>query len=198
MITRGQFSLLDALLHVIEHLRPCKISIWTWRLAKFDLDVIIEMYHAGAITEALMLIDTNAIRAGCFSGSQKGISKAQRGKLSEMDIKAFSVVTKWRETFGNRSVKLLNNHAKIATIEGREMKVLIRGSANMNRNPRFEQFDLTEGGKDFDLVRSIENEIPYLPDNAPNKDYVALLRIDSGMHDKPAIDGRFGASIWRP
>jgi hypothetical protein len=34
---------------------------------------------------------------------------------------------------------------------------------NLNFNPRFEQFDLTEGGADFDMVREIESELPSLP-----------------------------------
>ena len=33
---------------------------------------------------------------------------------------------------------------------------------NLNFNPRFEQFDLTEGGEDFYLVERIESELPVL------------------------------------
>ena len=34
---------------------------------------------------------------------------------------------------------------------------------NLNFNPRLEQFDLTEGGEDFELVRRTEEELPVLP-----------------------------------
>jgi hypothetical protein len=45
------------------------------------------------------------------------------------------------------------NHRKIATVEAASgLKFLRRGSINFDFNPRFEQFDITEGGPEFDLV----------------------------------------------
>ena len=41
---------------------------------------------------------------------------------------------------------------------------------NLNFNPRFEQFDLTEGGEDFDLVERLESELPVLPRKYSNAD----------------------------
>lgn len=39
---------------------------------------------------------------------------------------------------------------------------------NLNANPRFENFDLTEGGEDFDLVERLEDELPVLPRRCSN------------------------------
>ena len=69
------------------------------------------------------------------------------------------------------------NHAKIATVEGAGMRVILRGSMNLNHNPRFEQLDVTEGGPDFDLVREIEGELPVLPDTARNGDLARSARV---------------------
>ena len=60
-------------------------------------------------------------------------------------------------------MRFVVNHSKIATIEAGNVRLLLRGSMNLNFNPRFEQFDLTEGGADFDMVREIESELPSLP-----------------------------------
>lgn len=177
-VTRGQFSMLDALCHVVEQCAPCVVSIWTWRLAKFDLDRIIELHSEGKITAASMLIDRSAVLAGGVSGSQAG---RRKGKPSEMDERALSVVVSWRQVFGAESVRVLLNHAKIFTVEGRGLRVCGRGSANMNENPRFEQFDLTEGGADFDLVRRIEAEQPILPDTATRSEYNRATRIDEAF-----------------
>jgi hypothetical protein len=41
---------------------------------------------------------------------------------------------------------------------------------NLNFNPRFEQFDITEGGEDFELVARIEDGLPVLPRKYSNFD----------------------------
>jgi hypothetical protein len=66
-----------------------------------------------------------------------------------------ALLTQWQEQFGPDSVRYVVNHAKIATVEGGGYRVLLRGSMNLNFNPRFEQLDITEGGDDFSLVRQI-------------------------------------------
>ena len=69
------------------------------------------------------------------------------------------------------------NHAKIATVEGGGFKCLLRGSMNLNHNPRFEQFDMTEGGPDFDLVRQVEDDLPILAPEAPGHEMNAACKL---------------------
>jgi hypothetical protein len=60
-----------------------------------------------------------------------------------------------------------------------DRRVLIRGSMNLNFNPRFENADLTVNGEDFDLVAAIEDGLPILPplcDNAAAEDATGLSR----------------------
>jgi hypothetical protein len=52
---------------------------------------------------------------------------------------------------------------------------------NLNFNPRFEQFDLTEGGPDFDLVRSIEDELPILPDAVTGEQAYLASKVHSAF-----------------
>ena len=58
-----------------------------------------------------------------------------------------------KKQFEHSSVRSLMNQTKIATVEAASgLKFLVRGSINFDFNPRFEQFDITEGGHEFDLV----------------------------------------------
>lgn len=88
-----------------------------------------------------------------------------------------SLLAKWKDCFGVDSVRYARNHAKIATIRCERFRLLLRGSMNLNFNARFEQFDLTEGGEDFDLVKSIEAELPVLPDHASVREIYAASKV---------------------
>ena len=72
------------------------------------------------------------------------------------------MIETWSQKFGPQSIRTCKNHAKIARVWNDDFRLLLRGSLNLNFNPRFENFDLTEGGEDFDLVERIENELPVL------------------------------------
>ncbi|MFN9294207.1 MAG: hypothetical protein ACK6EB_39500, partial [Planctomyces sp.] len=90
------------------------------------------------------------------------------------------------------------NHAKIATVESESgLKFLLRGSMNLNYNPRFEQFDITEGGPEFDLVREIEDELPDLEDDCSGAEVYAGSQIDNAF--KPEQLSLFGTmKTWKP
>jgi len=66
---------------------------------------------------------------------------------------------------------------------------------NLNFNPRFEQFDLTEGGEDFDLVRRLELELPVLPDNIGGAEVYAASKVaDAFGSEKLAMFT--GLKVW--
>ena len=87
------------------------------------------------------------------------------------------------------------NHAKIAMIEADGLRLLLRGSMNLNFNPRFEQFDLSEGGPAFDLVRSIEDELPILKDDASGAEVYAASRV-SGAFEPETLALFGGLKRW--
>lgn len=141
-ITRGQWSMIDAILYCLEQVGPSKVSFWTWTIAEYEVQVLGRLRSDENIISGRMIIDYGA-----------------RDKNA-------GLIREWKESFGPESVRYVVNHAKIATIESESgLKLLLRGSMNLNFNPRFEQFDLTEGGEDFELVKRIEDEFPVLPDD---------------------------------
>ena len=141
-VTRGQWSMIDAILVVLDSVPgPCAISLWTWTIAEYEVQCLSRLMRDKRLSCARLIIDLGA-----------------RNKNA-------AIIDQWIATFGQKSVCYVVNHSKIATIRsGDGGKYLLRGSMNLNNNPRFEQFDITEGGLDFDLVESIENDLPTQPD----------------------------------
>lgn len=160
-VTRGQFSMLDAVLHVLDEVGPAAITLWTWTIADYEIQRFTELALDGRITGGTLVIDHGA-----------------RNKNADL-------IAAWKQRFGRESVRYVLNHSKIATVEtAGGLRVLLRGSMNLNFNPRFEQLDVTEGGPDFDLVREIEAELPVLPDNAPGAAVYAASKVADAFDAK--------------
>ena len=156
-ITRGQFSMLDAITACLDQVGPAAVSIWTWTVAAYELDVFERFASDGRISSGLLVVDGGA-----------------RGKNAEL-------LKQWQASFGATSVRYVLNHAKIATIQTDRFRLLLRGSLNLNFNPRFEQFDVTEGGADFELVRQIENELPVLAFDADGAEVYRATNVGSAF-----------------
>lgn len=122
-ITRGQWSMIDAILHCLDEVGPSKVSCWTWTVAEYEVEVLTRLRRDARITAGRLVIDYGA-----------------RNKNA-------GIIREWQGTFGPESVRYVINHSKIALIESVSgLKLCLRGSMNLNLNPRFEQFDLSEGG----------------------------------------------------
>lgn len=137
-VTRGQFSMIDVVNHLMASVGPCQASIWTWAIADYEVEVFTALLESHYLTGAILVVDRSA------------------------EVRNAQLIDRWRQRFGRQAVRVCQNHAKIARIWTDEWRFLARGSMNLNFNPRFEQFDVTEGGADFDLVRDIECELPVL------------------------------------
>lgn len=159
-VTRGQFSMIDAILSVMDQVGPCHLSIWTWTVASYEVDVLYRLMMDKRLLSAILIID---------KGAQK---------------KNATIIDDWIAKFGNKSVKWVVNHAKIATITTDEYKFLLRGSMNLNFNPRFENFDISEGCSGYELIKEIENDLPFLPHDASN----AEIRQASGLNQAFTVE----------
>jgi len=154
-VTRGQFSMIDAIMACLAQTGPAHISIWTWTTAEHDVKAVQRLFHESSILGATLMIDAVA-----------------RNKKSR-------ILEQWIGQFGKESIKYVRNHAKISTIHNDKFQILLRGSMNLNFNPQFEQFDLTEGGEDFKLVKQIESELPVLCKYADGSTIYAASKVDA-------------------
>lgn len=171
-ITRGQWSMIDAVLHVLDQVGPAKLSLWTWTVAEYEVQVLTRLREDRRVTGGRLVIDAGA------------------------RTKNAGIIAEWKSSFGDGAVRYITNHAKIARIESASgLKLLLRGSMNLNFNPRFEQFDITEGGPDFDLVEQIEDELPILADNCTGKQVWAASRVSDAFEpEQLALFG--GMKVW--
>lgn len=142
LITHGQFSMIDAIRHVLEACGPSRVSLWTGRVGVYDIQYLLRL----PITEGLLVLDVAMMRRSLDGHSHT--------------LALDNAISAWRDRHGPRSLSSLRTHAKMATVEGNGLKILVRGSPSMNHNTRFEQIDITEGGPDFDLVRRLEKGLP--------------------------------------
>ena len=173
-ITRGQWSMIDAALHVLDQVGPAAVSLWTWTVAEYEVQVLTRLRIDERVTSGRMIIDHGA-----------------RNKNA-------AIIADWKRQFGSDSVRYVVNHAKIASIEtAAGLKFLLRGSMNLNFNARFEQFDLTEGGPEFDLIQGIELELPTLNDDYSGKEVYEATKLQNAfapeqlnLFEKPRT--------WRP
>ena len=166
--------MIDAVLHVLDQVGPAAVSLWTWTVAEYEVQVLTRLQIDKRLTAGRLIIDHGA-----------------RNKNA-------AIIADWKHQFGADSVRYVVNHAKIATVETASgLKFLLRGSMNLNFNPRFEQFDITEGGPEFDLIQQIELELPDLNDEAGGKEAYEATKLQNAfapeqlnLFEKP--------KTWRP
>lgn len=170
-ITRGQFSMIDATLACLDQTGPADVSIWTWTVAEYEIECMQRLRTDGRIRSATLVIDHGA-----------------RNKNA-------GLIRQWKSTFGADSVRYVVNHSKIVTISNDRFRLLLRGSMNLNFNPRFEQFDLTEGGADFELVKSIERELPVLADTASGEDVYKASKVAEAFEPQQ-LSFFQGVKVW--
>lgn len=173
-VTRGQFSMIDCLHHVLNELGPSYVSVWTWAIADYEVQAVGGLMDRGEVLTARLIVDYSA------------------GKRNA------DLLDNWRDRFGEESVRVVKNHAKLARVwNDAGLRVLLRGSFNLNYNPRFEQLDVTEGGADFELVARIEDEIPVLPREHSHAEVVAASKLVQVF--EPATLAMFdGLRKWQP
>lgn len=180
-ITRGQYSLLDIIICIIEKYGNADLSVWTWAIADYERDAIFALIDNGLVNSATLMID--------YSTARKHIAMGEKN-TSEIVIK------KWVEKFGSKSVKTVKTHSKVSRIKCGDLYFVVRGSMNLNYNPRFEQFDITEGKEIYDFVQGIEDEIPFLdPFFLSEKDAIDASRLGDAF-DYDQIDMFAKTKVW--
>jgi len=170
-ITRGQFSMLDIAKVLVKHVGPCEVSVWTWAIAAYELECFEAFMADGEIKAGRLIIDFAAQRRNQ------------------------ALIQQWRSIYGVPSVRVCKNHAKILTVETADYRLLVRGSMNLNFNPRFEQFDITGGGADFDLVRRLELELPVLEADCGNLEADNATKLGNAF-ERQELEMFAGTKVW--
>ena len=115
-LSDGRWGFVDALWAILKKTGPADVAISTWTAAGAD----IEDVHA--------LIKSALIRSVTFFVDRSFVSR--QGKFCAV----------LRNKFGDDSIRLWDGHAKFALIQGQNFSCVYLTSANLNKNPRIENF----------------------------------------------------------
>ena len=134
-ITKGQFSLLDLIRAVLEQTGPADVLISTWTTGIRDAENADYLLQEGHMTSFRMLTDRSFV------------------------TRQPKYVARILEIFGAESIRCTKTHAKFAIIRNDKWDIAIRSSMNLNRNPRWEQFDLDDSAQIAEFFSGLYDEI---------------------------------------
>lgn len=135
-MTKGQFSLIDLISALLERVGPSHCVISTWTTGIRDQENAYWLLRTGRILSLKFLTDRS------FPSRQYKYAK--------------SMV----QRFGSDTIWCTRTHAKFALISNDDgWRVVIRSSMNLNRNPRFEQFDIDDDPNIFAFFQEQVDDI---------------------------------------
>ena len=133
--TKGQFSIIDILTHLLTITGPAELVVSTWTAANTDVTTVLDMVDSGTITRARWLVDLTFQR------------------------RAPQLANRIRQVFGADAIRVARNHAKFALIGTAEWKIVVHTSMNLNFNPRFENFSLSHDPEFYQFHADIIDEL---------------------------------------
>lgn len=134
-LTKGQFSLVDLMVSVIDKIGDCEVVLSTWSAGLRDAEVLRGLIQSKRVVKFLMLCDRS------FSSRHANYAEAIEKK------------------FGKGSIRTTNTHAKFVLLRNANYAVTIKTSMNLNHNPRFETFDIDENIEIYDFFKSHVDEL---------------------------------------
>lgn len=132
-LTKGDFSMIDIVRHIVNEIGPCDIDIGTWTAAHADIKQANSLLGDKRLRKVRFLVDRS------FPARQPGYYSAL--------INAF----------GQNSVRLARFHAKFILAENETYSVAVRTSMNLNENKRIEFYELSEGSEISGYLRHISD-----------------------------------------
>ncbi|MTH62098.1 hypothetical protein [Paracoccus litorisediminis] len=117
-LTAGQFSAIDIMEHMVEQLGPASVAVSTWTSGIYDVQRTRDIKVAGRINDIRFLLDrANFEKSPKFAGPM----------IDLLGVEAFRCAAV---------------HAKVVIVHGERGAAVMRGSMNLNKNLRTEQFDI--------------------------------------------------------
>jgi hypothetical protein len=120
IVTKGQFSLIDAIRVLLNQTGPADLIITTWTAHGHNIEETAGLLADGKVRSARFLIDhTFQRRKAHFCGQIRAM-------------------------FGDDAIRITKNHAKLVVISNEKWKVNILTSMNLNQNLRLEYLLIRE------------------------------------------------------
>lgn len=119
-ISRGTWSMVDLVRHVLDHTGKATLDLCTWTAGRSEADEAWELLKDGRIERVRLMIDSS------FAARQPAYLEA------------------WKERFGPDAIRLSRTHAKFCLIANDLWDITILSSMNLNRNPRIEFWQISD------------------------------------------------------
>jgi hypothetical protein len=119
-LSKGTWSLIDLIEHVLAHTGPADVTLSTWTAANADIGFARRLLVNGSITRLRFVVDFS------FPHRQPAYCAALR------------------EAFGDDAIRITKNHAKFVLVRNAEWNVVIRTSMNLNENRRLESWEISD------------------------------------------------------
>lgn len=153
ILTYGQFSLVDALLAILDQTGPAHVTISTWTAAHAHLDTAANLMGTADILSFRMIVDRSF--------------KTRQPKYYHHMARLF----------GSDCIRQIRTHAKFMTIRNDKYDIVVRTSMNLNENPRLENLEVSESKEFADFFETIADDI--FREVAPDKQLSDLPKLDS-------------------
>lgn len=164
--TKGQFSFTDVLVALLEQTGPADVAICTWTAHGADLTHCHDLLRSGDIRSMRFVTDLS------------------------FESRKPEFMRELIERFGLESIRVTSTHAKFSTIRNEKYDLVVRTSMNMNKNPRFENFEISDDAAFADFQQEVFDEI-FDPENIYSEpgrscaDYRAAFRRIGNQDDAP-------------
>jgi len=135
ILTFGQFSLIDALIVILEQTGPADVTVSTWTAADAHLQKTAAMIEGASIRSFKMIVD-------------RSFETRQPAYCNHM-----------RSIFGDECIRAIRTHAKFMLVRNERWDVVVRTSMNLNENPRLENLEISESREFAAFFQTISDEI---------------------------------------
>lgn len=140
--TKGQFSLMDVVTAILSQIGPAHVDISTWTAASADIEHCFQFVRTNKIKSTRWVVDRS------FPTRQP---------------EYFDTLI---ERFGADSIRVTRTHAKFVLLRNDDWDIVLRSSMNLNKNPRFENFEISDDPDFADYFQMVVDEIFDSPDVA--------------------------------
>jgi hypothetical protein len=135
ILTFGQFSLIDALVAILDQVGQAEVTICTWTAAHADLTRSAGLMESAQISRLRMIVD------GSF------------------ETRKPEYCAHMRQIFGDDCIRAIKTHAKFLLIRSATHDIVVRTSMNLNENPRMESLEVSEDLQLAEFFETITEEI---------------------------------------
>ena len=135
ILTYGQFSLIDALVAILDQIGPADVSISTWTAADAHLERSAALLESAQIHSFRMIVD-------------RSFETRQPEYCYHM-----------QQLFGVKCIRAIRTHAKFMLIRSDTHNIVVRTSMNLNENPRLENIEISEDEAFAEFIQGVVDEV---------------------------------------